>query len=161
MLALLTIHVCASPKGNINWYVCLLFLASLSTELFRKPKRSSEGTLTLQSLTQRRTMMQRRRRKTRRTRAGTGPRSRPRRGWADAASSRSMSPASWRAVTWLTRTMRSAPQTCRRDSRCVKSSVSKVCTHQKMEFGQWGVWESREIFGHLFLTYNIILLMML
>lgn len=65
----------------------------------------------------------RRRKRTKMKRDGTAQRSRLRGGKAGRASLRSTSPASWKVVTWPTKTMRSVLPTCLKDSRCVLVTV--------------------------------------
>lgn len=97
-----------------------LFITVYSpTEPSRRPRRFSVVTSTLLTLMQMLMTKVRKRKKTRMKKAGTDPRNRLRGGWGGRVSLRSTSPVSWKVVTWPTKTMRFALQTCLRGSRCV------------------------------------------
>lgn len=89
------------------------------TEPSRRLRRFLVATLTLLTLTPMLMTRVRRMMMIKMKRAGTDPRSKLRGGWGGKAFLRSTSQVSSKVVTWLTRTMRSAPQTCPRGSRCV------------------------------------------
>lgn len=95
---------------------------NLATEPSKRPRKFLVETSTLPTLMQTPMTRVKKRKRTSMRRAGTDPRNRSRGGRVERASLSFMSPVSWKAVTWLTRIMRSVLQTCLKGFRWVHLS---------------------------------------